>query len=127
MSLSYAIDPAGFLRVVAGGFVTADDLARHVTAVRADPEAGRLCAVLFDLRPARPAIGYAELVIFRDFLATAVADCRLRRWAILVETEVGYGLARMFSTLAEGLPIEIEICTELAAAEAWLAGELDQV
>jgi hypothetical protein len=121
MPLSYSVDRAGAcLLVVASGVVAIDDLAHHITACAEDPAARDCDLALFDLRQAKAAIGYSDLVMFRDFLGHALQTGPQRRWALLVCSDVSYGLARMFVTLSEDLPLSIDIFEDQATALSWL-------
>jgi hypothetical protein len=45
---------------------------------------------------------------------------RITRMAIVANTSVGYGMARMYETLMEGSGTEVQVFRELEAARRWL-------
>lgn len=51
-----------------------------------------------------------------------VTKLGIRRWAVLAESPVGYGLGRLGEGLSSGTPTEIRAFRDPAKAEAWARG-----
>lgn len=102
------------------GHVTASDILDATSRLRADPAFEPGFATLVDCRDQISALSREEL----DRLMAGVAarpPGPPRRVAVVVGSDVLYGVTRMFQILAEDrLPHTIEVFRELDEAKAWL-------
>ena len=75
--------------------------------------------------PAPPSREFFEQAL--EFTIAHADQVRGARWATLVGTPAGYGMARVAQAISEGTrPIEFEIFTDLGAALSWLRGDAEQ-
>ena len=113
-------DERGLIVSRAFGRVTDEDLQRHQQVLRAD--------AAFDPR-------YDQLWDFLDVTEIAVSDEAIRefararsfepeaRRALVAGSDLGFGLARMFATLHDDAPEEVQVFRSLEEARAWLGTE----
>ena len=112
------VDDRGFIRItLSGSWPSPDELRK----LRKDLDArGEGKSVLADMRAVTGEFPYSEQI------RSAVANVRdskasaARRRAVLVGSDVQYGIARMFQSL---LPGEVEVFRDEEAAVSWLLGD----
>lgn len=124
MPVRYDIDTRlEIVRVVADGAVSYEDDRDCLLRVLDDPRHRPGFGFLVDHRRRMPA-ATAEHVRARAGTFEELND-RLGRLklAVVVERDVSFGLARMFSALTSDLAIQVEIFRAPEEAEAWLTGE----
>jgi hypothetical protein len=122
MALTYTISRDERLaKAHASGIIGADEINRFLDAVIADPELTAGVRGLVDAREAEPDVTVLQLaeVARRVF---KLIDRGLGRIAIVVESRASYRVSKTFSVLARALGIDVDVFTELRAAEAWLEG-----
>jgi hypothetical protein len=115
---SYLIDPDRRLILSRGwGIVTEGDLLAHARALKIDPGFVTSFRQIVDLRDVTDleidASGIRQIAIESPFGAGA---CR----AIVVRSEVNYGMARMFQMLRAEAADNIQIFRDLSPALSWL-------
>lgn len=120
MAITYTISRDERLaKAYASGVIGAEEINRFVDAVIADPEFSPGVRGLVDAREAEPDVTVLQLaeVAKRVF---KLIDRGLGRIAIVVASRASYRVAKTFCVLARALGIEVDVFTELRAAEAWL-------
>ena len=111
-------DDRGFIRItLTGSWPTLDELRK----IRKDLDArGEGSSVLADMRGVTGDFPYSEQI------RSAVANVRdsktsaVRRRAVLVGSDVQFGIARMFQSL---LPGEVQVFRDEETAISWLLGD----
>ena len=122
MPIRYRIDvEAGLVFVRGEGEIVLPDLEAYSAGVVRDPLYRAGMHELVDFRGVSPrGLTTQDLEKFRDVnrsLADRLAPARL---ALLVDTEVGYGLGRMFAALSEDSKIETRVFRDEDDALAWV-------
>ena len=111
------VDDRGFIRItLSGSWPTVDELRK----LRRDLDArGEGNNVLADMRGVTGDFPYSEQI--RDAVATVRQSktSAARRRAVLVGSDVQFGIARMFQSL---LPGEVEVFRDEETALSWLLG-----
>lgn len=118
MPITHTIDhQRGYMETVITGPVTWADMEEHWAAELA--ERGETYPELIDGSGATVEFGAEEVRRLVAMLQTAAQSRRLGSTAIVVNTEVGFGMARMLSILVEPF---CRICAfrDRASAEEWL-------
>ena len=118
MAWSYQIDPErGIVFSVFDGTTTDADVSAHQKALSADPA----------FEP-----GFSQLLDFRGVTSVRLTAAGVRavaeaknfgagsRRAIVVASNVAYGMARMFEILRDPEPDTVEVFRDLAEARRWL-------
>jgi hypothetical protein len=100
-----------------------DEWKATMEAIFAHPDYRPGFNFLGDRRAVRtpPERSYFERTV--EFTNAHADQVRGARWATLVATPAGYGMARVAQVLADEGPIEVGVFTELSAAMGWLRGE----
>jgi hypothetical protein len=128
MAMMTSIDPA--LSLVTFLYTSNPTFAEWrsaMEAVFADPAYRPGFHFLGDRRsvPAPPSREYFEQAL--EFTLAHADQVRGSRWATVVATPAGYGMARVAQAISEdSSPIEFGIFTDLGAALSWLRGEAEQ-
>src|SRR5262249_10186765 len=119
---SYRIDPARRRVYVLGtGPITAGQLFETQRQLIQDPSFEATFSQLFDLTGAETVdVSSAQM----SALAQRTAFTRGARRAIVVNRQLLFGLARMFSLIADAKGGDLEIFSDVVAAEQWLDGDL---
>ncbi|MBN2310167.1 MAG: STAS/SEC14 domain-containing protein [Candidatus Hydrogenedentes bacterium] len=81
---------------------------------------------LWDLRGTvmTRAIDSDSLSLIVEFISAEFpAESHHRKTALVVDTDLAFGIARMFQMLGDELPFEVEIFKDAAEAVAWLEAE----
>jgi len=118
MSSSFTVDPARSLVLSRGwGPLTSADLTQYARLLADDPRFRPDFCQLCDLREVTEvrvgASGIREVAALNPFGAGA-------RRAVVVGSDVVFGLARMYQMLTESSPDEVEIFRDLDEALRWL-------
>jgi hypothetical protein len=103
--------------------LTDDDLRKHQSELRADPAFDPALDQLWDFT------GVADVEISPDTLrrlARARSYSATARRAVVVPTDLGFGLGRMFQMLHEEAPEEVQIFRTLEEARRWLGLDLSE-
>jgi hypothetical protein len=99
MPFQFVIDTAAnLIRETWTGPVTLDNLFESCKLEWADPAYRKGMNMLSDFRAARIEVSHEELRGFADFMGRQEA---VQRHAIVVSRQVGFGVARMFTSLSE--------------------------
>jgi len=119
VSLSVTVDVArGLIVTCASGVLTFEDVVSARAQAQANPNFDARYNDLFDLREVTEIrITGAEMARIAATSVLAPGVCR----AFVVTTQVQYGMARMFSGLAEPHDQNVFVFRDLAVAEAWLS------
>jgi len=118
MPAHYKIDKARLLVLSIGtGVLTDDDLRAHMIRLTDDYEFDPSFRQLFDLR------GVTEM----EVTGAGVRElARMNPWkegaqrAVVTNSEIAFGMARMFEMLTYSKPDEIRVFREMSEALAWL-------
>jgi hypothetical protein len=120
MSITYAISPEHRLvRVYASGIVGAADLHGLLDTLLADEGLVPGLRGLYDSRFAEPDISILQLAEVAA-KATRLIARGVGRIALVGESPNTIRVSKTFAVLARALGIEIEVFTDIAAAESWL-------
>jgi len=120
MAITYKIFPnERLIRVSATGIVRARDMDDFVDALQADPALEPRLRVLYDARYSEPDIPILQLAEVAGRLQRLM-DRGVLRIAMVAESKITLRMAKTFAVLARALGTDIEVFTELHAAEAWL-------
>ena len=120
MAISYKIFPnERLIRVSATGIVRAKDMHDFVDALVADPALEPRLRVLYDTRYSEPDIPVLQLAEIAGRLQRLM-DRGVLRIAMVAESKTAARMAKTFAVLARALGTDIEVFTDLHAAEAWL-------
>ena len=119
MTLSGTIDVSrGLIVTRASGILTLEDVLSGRAELHSNPDFDPRYYDLFDLREVTEIrISSAEMARIAATSMFARGVCR----AFVVKTQVQYGMARMFSGLAEPHDQNVFVFRDLAVAEAWLS------
>ena len=119
MSLNVTVDVTrGLIVTRATGVLTFEDVLSARAQAQANPNFNAGYNDLFDLREVTEIrISGAEMARIAATSVLARGVCR----AFVVTTQVQYGMARMFSGLAEPHDQNVFVFRDLAVAEAWLS------
>jgi hypothetical protein len=114
----------GAMRVVLAGRLSVEDLEAAFLEMLEHPQFRPGMPIIWDLRTATLVTLSTEHL---RRLSGRVSTQRARRGtgkaAIVVGSDVDYGLMRQFEVLSEGVPRQLMVFRELAAAEAWLGAD----
>lgn len=120
MPIVVDVDPRRLLiRMELSGTLTVDEMVVAVDEVIA-LDASRDCSLLSDHRSLVVPAATAQLHALVSHMIKRRADLGGKRWAIVVERPVSYGMMRMLGVLAEQVPVVVEVFKDPAAAERWL-------
>ena len=120
MAISYLIED-GILHTTFLGDVTPDDVRSYRAAVRIDPAARAGLLALVDCRGASTLFSTADLKMLAAEAVAAYAHAGIRqRCAVLVASDVAFGLARMYEVLLKDTPIDLEFFRDVEQAMSWL-------
>lgn len=107
------------IRVSATGIVRAKDVDRFVDTLYADPALVPRLRVLYDARYSEPDIPILRLAEVAGRVQKLM-DRGVLRIAMVAESKNTLRMAKTFAVLARALGTDIEVFTELHAAEDWL-------
>ena len=100
------------------GTITLDDVLAHLEEERRD--AGLSYSELIDGRGSTPALSSADVRAIVDALSRVAKESRLGPTAILVDTDLAYGILRMLEILVEDV-CAVRPFRHREEAEKWLA------
>jgi hypothetical protein len=107
------------IRVSATGIVHSKDMDDFVDALLADPALEPRLRLLYDARYSEPDIPILQLAEIAGRLQRLM-DRGVLRVAMVAESKTATRMAKTFAVLARALGSDIEVFTQLHAAEAWL-------
>ncbi len=116
---SYELD-GGILILRSGAHFSTEDLRRALDAAFEDPRFRRGMVLMFDNRGSRESAPTEEIALRIDILRSRLS--RLSPYcAVVVDSSVHYGLARMGEAFAEKHGVRIRVFRDdIDAARAWL-------
>jgi hypothetical protein len=119
--ITYEIDRArGLMRTHCRGVVTFSEVVEHFRQLHADPEVPERIHVILDLRELRTSPDRDQL----RAIASEVKDLKERlRWgalAIVAESDLLFGMSRVFGVFAEGYFSQINVFRSEPEALRWL-------
>lgn len=119
MPISYRIDrPARLIRSTVEGTWTAAEMLSCVgTAVHEAGEPG--FNIISDHRLIGEPATREQVELLVDHLTDLRRYVRDARWAVIVAKPASFGMMRMFSVLAERVPLTVRVFMDAAEAEAW--------
>jgi hypothetical protein len=125
MPYQFQIDPEhALIRETFVGQVTADELVRLCAEEWAHPDYRKGLNVLTDLRAAHVEVSFEQMV---QYVAFAEQGQGAGRQAIVVASQLEFGLARMFESISEArgrLWVNLRIFHDITEAERWvMSGE----
>lgn len=121
MAITYTISRTERLaRAFASGVIGAEEINRFLDTVIADPELRPGVRGLVDAREAEPDVTILQLAEVARRVHKLI-NRGLGRIAIVVESRASYRVAKTFSVLGRALGIDVDVFTDIGAAEAWLA------
>jgi hypothetical protein len=122
MPFNYVIDvPANLIRETWVGAVSLENLFESCKLEWADPAYRKEMSMLSDFRAAKLEVSHEELRGFVDFMGRQEA---VQRHAIVVSRQVGFGVARMYTSLSEASSPywnSLRVFFDFAEAERWVA------
>lgn len=107
------------IRASATGIVRTSDMDDFVDALFADPALEPRLRLLYDTRYSEPDIPVLQLAEIAGRLQRLM-DRGVLRMAMVAESKTTTRMAKTFAVLARALGTDIEVFTDLYAAEAWL-------
>jgi hypothetical protein len=120
MPITYIISrEERLIKSYATGVVGVDDLHPFLDKLVADPDLVPGLRWLHDVREAEPDITILQLAEVANRVLN-LTKLGIGRMAIVAQSRATYRMAKTFSVLARALGIDIEVFTDLPAAEAWL-------
>lgn len=121
MPITYTIDrEQRTIKAFATGVIGADDLHGLVRSLLADPGFVPGLRGLYDASAAEPDITVLQLAEVAGEVRQLL-NRGLGRIAIVAQSPATYRVAKTFTVLARAIGIDVDVFTELAAAEEWLA------
>ena len=118
MPIEYAIDKNNRLLTRADGAVTFDEINGHLDLEQSNRDLDR--SELIDARNATTDLMPAQVRQLVMRAAGMLRVVKLGPTAIVTTDDVVYGMARMYSVLAEGVGARAEVFRDLESAERWL-------
>jgi hypothetical protein len=122
MPFQYVIDiPANLIRETYSGSVSLQQLFELSQLEWADPNYRKQMNMLSDFRAAKLEVSHEELRGFADYIGRHEA---VQRHAIVVSRQVGFGVARMFTSLSEASSPywnSLRVFFDFDEAERWVA------
>lgn len=121
MPITYTIDrEQRRIKAFATGVISADDLHGLVRSLLADSGFVPGLRGLYDSSAAEPDISVLQLAEIAGEVRQLL-NRGLGRIAIVAQSPATYRVAKTFTVLARAIGIDVDVFTELAAAEEWLA------
>jgi hypothetical protein len=120
MPVTYTISREALLiRAYASGIIRADDLHLLVDSLLADPDLVPGMRGLYDSRYGEPDITILQLAEVAGRVRHLIHR-GLGRIALVAQSTTTYRVSKTFAVLARAIGIDVDVFTELPAAEAWL-------
>ena len=122
MSITYSFEPeSGILRTRCAGHVTLEDTLEHFRQVAEDPALPKRYKALLDIDQLTSVPATAQLRGALSGLDRILKDAVWDRWAIVAQSDVAFGMSRMFQVFLEDLGVPCRVFRDLDDAERWLA------
>ena len=122
MPIEHIVDQnRDMLRVRRWGSVSTHDEDRACVARARDPLVHPGIPVLVDCREVEPPDAVETVRYLADCVAHIAHELQCGPVAILVNSDVAYGMARMYMALTELTHPDTEVFRDLQGAESWLA------
>jgi len=119
MSITYSVDPgSGHLLTRADGVVTFQDIDAHLDVEQRNRDLHR--PELIDARDATTNVTALQVRLLIKRAASMLRVVDLGPTAIVTTNDVVYGMARMYSILAEGAGVHAEVFRDMRSANSWL-------
>jgi hypothetical protein len=109
------------IRLVAAGELTMDDILKAINGAVEDPAFEPGFDVLSDHRALGEPLTSDQLKQATAHLQNLSQHFAGSRYAVVATTPASYGMMRMFSVLAERIPLKVGVFRSMEEAEAWLA------
>ena len=123
MPITFRIDhEARLVRVDIVGDWALDEVLSAITDATAEFKAVHY-NVLADHRQIGRIINRGELEQFTDRLSELQKHFAGARWAVVVSNAASYGMMRMFSVMAERIPLLVNVFENYDAAERWVTAD----
>ncbi|GAC1457804.1 MAG: hypothetical protein PVSMB1_07640 [Gemmatimonadaceae bacterium] len=120
MAITYTISrEERLIRAYATGIIGADDLHFLLDALLADSDLVPGIRGLYDSRYGEPDITILQLAEVAGRVRQLIQR-GLGRIALVAQSTATYRVSKTFAVLARALGIDVDVFTELPAAEAWL-------
>jgi hypothetical protein len=117
--ITYSIDPStGLMLTRADGVVTFHDVNAHLDVEQRNRDLDR--PELIDGRGATTDLTTADVRRLVQRAGAMLRTVDLGPTAIVTTNDVVYGMARMYSILAEGIGVNVEVFRDIDAATTWL-------
>jgi hypothetical protein len=114
--------PTGPVVITASGPVKGKDIIGALVKMLQDPDFKKGMDALWDFRTVKSA--NSETAEIREIVSFVRANQEKRgtnyRVALVVSTDIDFGLARMFEAYSHELPFDIQIFKDIKDAERWL-------
>ena len=118
MAITYRIDKtAKLIRARVFGKISLDEFRTTLREMVEDPDFDPSFGRLWDIREARSTLSGEEVRGIAEVVRKFVGG---RRSAVVTRTDVGYGLARMYSALVEEAGIDVQAFRDMDEAMMWL-------
>ena len=125
MPLDYSIDKSsGMLRMMGQGTILVGDIEACFQRVLADPDYCGVDRELGDFRDATFSLNPEDVNRLAQITRKRSPEHQIQRRAIVVASELHYGLARMFSQLVAPSGQEVRPFRDIDEAQRWLDGDL---
>lgn len=104
------------------GKVSLKDLNAAIIEMRSDPKFESVRSGISDFTKARGLLSSDDIRSHVTFVASHIPRNRRFKWAIIAQTNLAYGLARMFDILSDTqeLGIELQVFKDPHQAKIWL-------
>ena len=127
MPITHRIDrEAGIIFVERSGTIESQDEDEALRRRLSDPDYRPGLGMLVDCTGMDPADSTEVICYLADQTAHMAARLRCGPLAILVKTDVQYGMARMYQLMTDHLHRDTLVFRDREQALAWLQGELDE-
>jgi hypothetical protein len=124
MPVTYKIDKArGIIRTKCSGKVTFEEVLNHLRFLQRDPECPVCLDVLLDSTECRSEPAAEQLRTVSGAIRSIQFRVQFDACAIVAETDVLFGIARMFEVFAEERFRVTEVFRSVTDAEAWLSSQ----
>jgi hypothetical protein len=124
MPITYTIDKQRrFIRRLISGAATSDEILASLTEFLKHPDYQPGMKSLTDLRAMRHYASPEDVRQIANFILGRDEEVRGGKAAIVVDKDVGFGMARMLEMLTESSPLSIGVFKNLKEAYEWLGIE----
>jgi hypothetical protein len=119
MSITYSVDSrSGHLMTRADGVVTFREIDEHLDVEQRNRDLHR--PELIDARGATTDVTALQVRLLIQRAASMLRAADVGPTAIVTSNDVVYGMARMYSILAEGAGVHAEVFRDMSSANMWL-------